>query len=575
MPEARVTARPVGRRIYAFALTFVVLWLAWSLTQVRIEFDDGYTVIANAHYFLGDNPDYFWQRGPLLPLLLLPAAWVAQALALHPLDTWPYHTVVVALHAMYLVGCWRLLERYHGGGVGSGLAFLAALLTPVFFGYAAFISQDILPGLIGLLMVLLTAVFLVRPGWRVWLTLVGLGALVTLFKQTYAMFWAATLVAAFGASIRRGRRFPWTPLALLFAAAAASAVLAWLAYALSLSGSFQNTPQLLRPLVQSRAFLAYFQQEGPITEIIWQWVYLRNLHAHGIAAMVLVLPALVLALRHCDLLQRMVAIAWIALFAGMQLLAFKEVRYLAMLAPLTAFLLAPLLQRMWQERRACAVALCALLAVDLARGLAEASRLAHPFYREALIGFFADLPSPAQEFELVGTRHLSFLTPESYAFRGDRYHRILNLNVEQIRALYGYRSDQVRRFRDPSRLRMEMVAPGAWLLFANEVAARVPPLAADNRTTLTADFLQLLGVAETVELVRDAGSYRIQEAGAARWFMLPTRAGDAPRFFVRSMSEADLAGLLGRSPGDRERLTAFRVKAYCRLAGCTRSADAG
>lgn len=559
-----------GRLWFASTLLLVAGWLAWSLSRVHIEFDDGYTVIANAQYFLGKSEEYFWQRGPLLSLLLVPAEWLAGALALHPLDTRAHHAMVALLHLGYLLGVWRLLVRQHGAGLATAAAFVAAILTPVFFSYAAFISQDILPGLLGLALVLGVVEFLERPRTSLLAWLVGLGVAVALFKQTFALFWIAALVAAaVGVGFERERRRESARRFLLLGlAATASGVLTWLCYAWSLSGSFVDTPWLLRPLVQTREFVANFQREGPIREIIWQWVYLRNLDAYGIAAMTLVLPAIGLACWRGERATRAVAIAWLAVFAGMHAIAFKEVRYLAMLAPMTAFLLVPLLQLLWRRRRPLAWLVAPLLAIDLARGASEAARLQHPFYREALANFFGDLPVEAPELPTLWVvRHLSFVTPERMAWFGDRYHRVINLNSDQIRLLYGYRRDQVRWVGDASELRAEDLREGARLLFANEVAARVPPLHADNRTTLTEGFVQLAGRVEAIRLRRGDAGYAAPDD--ALWFALPARSGDFPRLFVGAIAAADLRALLGREPGESVELRAIRVSALCRLQGCS------
>lgn len=67
-------------------------------------------------------------------------------------------------------------------------------------------------------------------------------------------------------------------------------------------------------------------------------MYLRNLFAHGYLAVALALPGLFFCLRSGNIRRQSVAVAWLVLVTFMQLLEFKEVRYLGFLAPLTALL---------------------------------------------------------------------------------------------------------------------------------------------------------------------------------------------------------------------------------------------
>lgn len=557
-------------------MLFVVLagWLLASLFLVNIEFDDGYTTIVNSKYFLGHAPDYFWQRGPLIATLLIPAELLATWLHLHPLDVWPYHALMIAIHFMYLLGTWWVLSAHFGRTGPVLLAFAAAVPTFVFFSYAPFISHDIFPGLLALLMLVIANDYMHTPGRRQWLLLVSLGTLAALVKQTYASIWVATLIAnlvvlPWDERDHRRRLFrAWMGLA---GGAALSGIVTWLLYAWSLQGSFVDAPLWLRPYLQITQFVEYFRGGGPLREIIYQWVYLRNLSAYGIAAMVFVAPALILALRSGQRLQRTVAIAWLVLFVLMQIIAFKEVRYLAYLAPLTAFLLAPALIALVRQRSLLVYLFAALLLVDLQRIYGEAARITDPYYKNVVKDFLQPLPGKEDlHAPIIMTERLSFVSPERYAFFGDRYHRITNLIDDQIRMLYGYEQGAVVRFMDNRSLHGDMFVPGSFLIFVNDVAARVPPFPADNSTSLHENFTQLLAVAEPVTLRRQGEEYLLAAPSAQPMLLLPTPGRPSEPLVSFYAFTAESVQRAFAAPDAELQLTGFRILRMCTLKACSR-----
>jgi hypothetical protein len=571
----RATAAPVTHS-HAAGYGFVVLaatigaWLAWSLRVVNIEFDDGYATLVNSQYFLGISADYLWSRAPMMAWLLMPAEWLATALDLHPLDVRPHHAVMATIHFAYLIGVWRLLRDLFGTTWPVLIAYAAAIPTVVFFCYAPFISNDLLPGLVALAMLKLADSYAADRSVRVWLALVMLGAAVALVKHMYGAIWLAILVAhAALAACERPR--DWRLLVQLGAAAACSGLIFWLAFALVLAGSFPDAPLLLRPLRQMNAVVSAFQQAGPISEIVYQWVYLRNLSIYGFLAMALVLPGIYLSWRHGDRLQRSTAIAWIVLFATMNLVAFKEARYLAYLSPLTALLLVPVVSRLLAWRRTYAFLIAAALIVDLGIGAREAMRIGAPFYRDQVQTFLADLPrADALSAPIVMTRYLSFVSPDRYAFFGDRYHRIVHLNDDQIRLLYGYPRGMLRRVPQVRALSAGMFAPGSILIFVNGSAARVPPIDRDNRTTLQPDFAQLLAVAEPLTLRRDGGDYRLDAVSAQPIMLLRADHVDAEPLtsFERFPAERTRALLGLDTTPERLPVLGMRIHAFCDIGGC-------
>lgn len=113
-------------------LWLITAWLVATLYFVRIDFDDGYSTIVNSQYFLGISRDYFWQRGPLVAWLLVPAEFLANLLGLGAFNVLPHHATMIAIHMAYLVGVWIMLKREFGAHTHTLLAFVAAISQPPF-----------------------------------------------------------------------------------------------------------------------------------------------------------------------------------------------------------------------------------------------------------------------------------------------------------------------------------------------------------------------------------------------------------------------------------------------------------
>lgn len=557
--------------LFCLCAVLIAGWLLSSLFLVNIEFDDGYTTILNSQYFLGSSSVYFWQRGPMMAWLLMPAEWVTQFLGLHPMDVRPHHAIMALIHLGYFVGTWWLLVRQFGARGPVLLAFLAAVPNVVFFSYAPFISHDILPGLILLAMLFAAARHAQAPSGRLLVALFLAGWLVSLIKQTYALIWVSILFAhgtlwlLQAAGTDRGRS-----IARLMIAAACSGLASWCTYAWVLTGSFPDQPWLLRPILQMQLVVAGYQNEGPLREIFYQWVYLRNLGAYGVMAMTLVIPGLYFSWRTQSFFLRSCVLAWIFLFIMLQVIAFKEVRYLYFLAPLTAVLLVTALDALWKTRRSWVLGLSLLLVWDLLMAGQEAFRLSAPFYGKAVTDFLGPLPanSPLRA-PLVMTGRLSFVAPER-AFFGDRYHRITNLNSEQIQTLYGYSSSMVRGHEDAKLIDQQSLPVGSILIFVNDVAARIPPIAPDNRTSLQDYFVQVVGVAESVQLQREDGGFRMLQPSAQPIMLLhaPGVAAE-PLTSFQYFAGGELQALLGVSELPPQlTLMGLRISEMCDLSGC-------
>ncbi len=433
------------RLVRGILLGLPIAWLWLAAIWIKVEYYDGYDAISNARFLTGEFPAFILTRAPLMPALLAPVRLLTRGLGLHPLEVRPYHVVSAALHTAYLLGIYSFLRRRHGESMAVLAVFATSILNFVFFSYAPFISHDLLPGGLFLLMLVL-ADRVGRPGGRrAWGALVLTGAAAALIKPTYGLFWVCVLLSeglpyllSRGQSDRRGLRVG----AAMLGGAALSGILYWLIMAMVLGRNFPGRPPfLLRPYLQIQQVMT--QYEGtPVRFPVW--VYVRNLPFYGLLNLVLLVPGLVLCLRR-DRFSRSVAVSWIAAFAAMHVLAFREVRYLAFLTPLSAYIgcrSAPLLFKSRFN-----AALLALLAVDLVLAGGEALRLRAPFYRDGPQRAFCDAVRPGDRLRspVFYTGLMSFIPPLNSPFAGDRYHRMFHIGPRHLQMLYGVPRRDLRR----------------------------------------------------------------------------------------------------------------------------------
>jgi hypothetical protein len=561
------------RRLAFALLTTLAIWLAASVFWVNLELDDGYSTIGNSQYFLGISDGYIWQRGPLMAWLLVPAEWLANALDLTAFAVWPHHASMAIIHLLYLTGVWLMLRRHYGARIPVLLGFTAAVPNVLFASYAPFISHDLFPGLILLLMLKLADDFVDRPTSVRWLGLVTLGLAALLIKQTYALFWVAVGLACaislqFGA--QRGRP-SIKPLALLAAGSMASFALAWLVYSWVLIGSFGEQPFLLGPWLQYQGILANVERGGDLAQTFPPTLYLRNLSAFGYLAMTLALPGAFLCLRSGNRLQRSIAIAWIVLVLIMQHLQFKEVRYLGFLAPLTAFLVVAAIDAIVSFRRAYLALIVLICAVDVALVGREALRIAQPYYRSEVADFLGLFP-PREELKgpvVVGVP-MSFIAPDRHAFQADRFHRITHVVIDHLAYLHGYDRSLLLPINDESLIDAPTLGPGAIVIFSNDILTRRPPFRADNRPPGLERFIQNFTIAEQLTLIRSGDDYLLQQAESRPVMLLRAAGVEMKPLVVHdriAAAEVDrLRGITG-APAQIT-LLGFRIQAYCDMHGC-------
>ena len=571
MPEMRT------RRVSAvlgLLLFLMGAWLAWSVVQVNIDFDDGYATLTNARFHLGQSEHYYSNRGPLMAILMMPAEVLKTALGLQPMDVRVAHALMALLHLAYLIGTWLLLVRVYSSDLSTLVAYTAAMVTPVFFSYAPFLSHDIFPGFLALWMVYLADAQLRSPLHGRWWAMVAMGAILALIKQTFALVWVGiAIVVPLLLLVQKADKSKWRSALGLLSAAALSGVITWLGYGLALAPGLGSEPLWLRPWLQMTLISTNYAAEGGAWQAFYPWVYAQNLWAYGILAMMLLLPGLVLALWRGSSFERLVALFWLFFVVALHLTPYKEVRYLAVLAPFNALLLVAVLRRIWQSRVIYRLAVVVLLVVGIALAVSEAQRIRDPYYAQAISDFLQPLPkADAFAGRVIIASPLSFVSPEDQAYFGDRYHRITHLTLAPIASAYGYRASHSMQLEKLLDLSADLVSPGDIGLFASGALGRARPFVRGNRQGLASDFIQILGLAQIIVLEREPEGYRIAAQDfRVSYLVIPTSKETRPTIAEGHLSESEAVRLFawGELP-QRADVVAFRILRYCNWNGCFR-----
>lgn len=547
-------------------------WLAWSAMTVTADSEDGYATLVNSLFYLQRGDHFLMYRPPLMSILLMPAELLKSALQLQPMDMRAAHAVMALFNLGYLVGLWRLLVREYGQQVPVLMAYTAAVLTPVFFSYAPFLNFDIFPGLLVLWMVRLAARHLQEPSFRSWAGLVVLGTTLALIKQTFALIWVSlVIVTPVALLMQKATRAQWLIVRQLLLGAVLSGLLTWIGYSMALASAMSADPFWLRPWLQISLITDNYQSEGGAWAAFYAWVYLQNLWAYGLLAVALVIPGLGLCLMRGSLFERLVGLVWIFLIIAFHLTPYKEVRYLSILAPLTAVLLVPVLRLIWQRNGSYRALAALVLLAGLWLSLLEATRIRDPFYSHGMTAFFEPLPQP-EEFKgkLIFDRPLSFVSPESSAFFGDRYHRIMHMTLSPIVSFYGYVPGQYLEVDKITEVTADRVGLGDIAILASGALGRVAPFERGNKTRLAQDFLQIVGLAETVTLMRSPEGYRIGSVEpGAEYLIVASQPDTLPSLATSILSEGEAARLFGWTQlPERAEVMAFRIMRSCTLSGC-------
>jgi hypothetical protein len=511
-----VTVTDRTRSLFYLSLLVTFGWLLLAGFLVQIDYSDGYAAVSNSQYMLGISERYFGQRGPLLAILLVPAEWLSNALSLHPLDLRAHHLSMAIIHAGYLIGVYWLLQGQVRHRVAVSIAFLAAMASFVFFSYAPFVSHDLFPGLLFLAMLVAAERFEQQRDWQSWVFLLLAGLSLSLVKHTYAVCWLIVLLVRVLPWLSRGSLKPSSLRTVFYLgmAAALSGLLSYLVYAWTLHGWAPDIPFWKRPLMQISAVSAAFADD-PTIHYPW-WFYLRNFTAgYGILTTLLILPSLVLALRSTHRLRQSIALAWLLGMLAMQWIPFKETRYLAYLAPLSAFLMGHLLVFVWRKRARWQIGLVLLLLVDLFRGGLEASRVVDPFYTSNLFAEFLR-PLPNHEAAVIITRDPSFAPDRFSPLAGDRYHRIFHLPPTAIGRLMHIPAERLHLLIPP-RVPVPIAIAQPWqfgegslLFYANTILVRTSNWHTERARSASGRYLQFSAVARKLRYRRVPDGFALE-----------------------------------------------------------------
>lgn len=547
-------------------------WLFVSAFLTYGEYGDGYTTINNGRFLFGDTPGHNAQRGPLAALALWPVEMFIDWANWNLVDIRPYHFYSGLLHSLYILGCWIIIKRsvpYHTrhAGIAPLLALMAAIPSVVFYAFAPYLSHDIIPGLLFLVLIYFCHRWLNKPTIETALWLVLIGSAVTFIKQTYAIFWVVLIGYALIAYIGRldNRRVTGRKLSMLFALALTSGVISWIGYGIWMAKNLQNDLLIVRPWLMISAIHDRYGVNFP--DIFSQDLYLRNIHNYGISAAVLVIPGLLAAVYSRDARLRMVSICWLLSVTIMQLITFKEVRYLAFLAPLTAVLILPIIQHILKQR-VLTLFLVVLLLVDQSRGWSLAAK---QLSTTAAIDVTRFLDAPTNRGTAIVSRILTFIYMADSPLERDLYHGIYHLSALQFHLLHETKIAVV--FLDnPQHLGNISIKPGERVYWANTQTLRDRPWAANHNKPARSDKLLLVaGDVASVQLVRRGERYAIKGNDNHPVMFVPEKSSkqQTPIITKSGLTLAQVQ-MLYDDIQDRERFSvvAVIVKGLCQSEQC-------
>jgi hypothetical protein len=555
-----------AERWFLLAWGLISLWILACAFMVKGEYGDGYQTIANGRSFFADTAGYYVQRGPLAAFAMGPVELFRAFVHWDATDVRPYHIYSGLLHSLYLLGCWLLLKRSGSDQRAQFLAFAAAILSVVFYANAPHLSHDIIPGLLFLLLIHICNRWLDSPTRKLALQLILLGAAVTLIKQTYALFWCALVAYALIAYAMKwdNARVSGQRVVALFGLAAASAIISWFGYGLVVANEWPGVSILGGPLALISVVSG--QYGGTFETVFTTDLYLRNVHNYGIAAMLLVLPGIVLAFRGSDARIRLVAVCWIVSVIALQMVSFREVRYLAFLAPLTAVLIVPVIHLLMRQPVALGL-LIAVITFDQYRGLSVSAAQLSSTGGVDIDRFIA---APEGDGRVVFSDNLSFIYMPASPMLRDPYHGIYHISGPLFDRLNENRIEVVN-IDDPRDLGIAGIVAGDRLFYSNITVLRSTPWADDNVPATLKELVMIAGDAMTVTLRRDGDSYLVDGADS-RFFMLVPSAKQGQQMPILS-SGSYPAEEIQRLYGDRgqhEELTVIgiAVKALCQADIC-------
>ena len=511
-------------RWFLIAWGLISAWILVCAFLVQGEYGDGYQTIVNSRYFFADSAVSYVHRGPFAAIVLWPVEVAVHAFDLDPLDVRPYHLFAGLLHSAYLLLCWLLLRKAPGSTGARLLAFATAIISAVFYAYAPYLSHDILPGLFFLLMIFLSHRWLEKSDTRDAAYLVALGFAVTMIKQTYAIFWATIIAYALIACLFKwdGGRITFRKWATLTLLAVVSATLSWLSWALFVGAELPDDPLLTRPITLINSISATY--EGGMESLFRADLYLLNLPNYGIAAVLMIIPGLVLAFRSPNTRLRMIATCWLLSVLIIQAIGFREVRYLLFLAPLTAMLIVPVAQKLL-ARKATALAIIAIVLIDQTRAITVAAEQITTASRTNVARI---INAPSGEGNVYASNLLSFVYDASSPLQHDRYHGIYHLTPLLLHGLFESR-EAIAIINDARELGLTGMGPGDRLYYSNAELTRRPPWQDDNLPVDIENYLLVAGDVEHVQLEMNNGVYeRANNDGSYVMFIPAEHVGQLP-----------------------------------------------
>lgn len=292
-------------------------------------------------------------------------------------------------------------------------------------------------------MLYLTSRFVQKPNKLDWILLVGLGAAAALIKHIYGLFWISILFAQLVLTFfnqANDRSMYSKPLLLLSAAAICSGLITWLvlASALSTNPDYIDSHFLFRPAKQLGFLItdASGDREFPL------WVYIRNLPAYGLVAMICLPLGLYSSIKGNNL-QKLSALSFIFIVIFMHIISSREVRYLAHLSPVIALLIVPVITHLLTKKKGrlfiTVTLLVSIIPAFPYSPVSEATRLFHPFYSgDAHNRIFNNLPDQPPRPLLINWGALEFLSPVSSALKHDAYHRHFHMTHHHFLYITGY-----------------------------------------------------------------------------------------------------------------------------------------
>ncbi len=550
-----------------FLVWFVItVWLFACAALIGGEYGDGYQTIINGRYFFGDSTLYFIQRGPLPGLVLWPVEMFVQWFNWNLVDVRPYHFYSAFLHSLYLIGCWFLIKRIEGTLAAQFLAFVAAILTVVFYAYAPYLSHDIIPGLAFLYLIFLCHQWIKRPSCFGAVLMVVVGTLVTFIKQTYAIFWVVLIIYSIVACIFKFDDSLVTrkKLSILLVLSSISGLISWIGYGYLLRMEIPDVFILSRPFVLMNA--VSLQYGDSFSSIFTQELYLLNAYNYGVSAILLIIPGVIYALFGTDSRLRMVSFCWLLCLIILQLIKFREVRYLAFLAPLTAVLIVPVIQ-VAIKKRALKFVLIGIVLIDQFRGWSLSAQQLSSVAQFDIVEF---LDAPQGKGRVIASKSLSFVYMAESPLERDPYHGIYHLTAHQIYYLYEGKNS-VAMVDDPRDMGGVGIESGDRVYFTNNELIRKMPWRSDNTPYGLAELLIVAGDASSIELKREGLEYKVVGGWRGYVMLIPSESvgKTMPVLISESASVEQMSKLYGDVlEQDSIYVTGVLVKALCLADQC-------